>query len=73
MERKTSKSSSTTPEYAEAVAVKADKWVSACGGNEIEFTHYGTRWLYVYNPARDEHGYLNLDTDIVQPEAPWTK
>lgn len=60
-------------EYSEAARNKDDKWVAACGGNEIEFTHYGTRWLYVYNPARDEHGYLNLDTDIVQPDAPWTK
>ena len=50
-----------------------DQWFPACGGKEIEFKHYGTRWLYVYNPVRDEHGYLNLDTDIVQPDAPWTK
>lgn len=73
MERKTSKSGPTTPEYSEAVATKADKWVAACGGQEIEFVHRGIPWLYVYNPARNEHGYLNMETDIVQPEAPWFK
>ena len=59
-----------TTEYAEAVAAKADKWVAACGGLELGFSHGGTLWLYVYNPGRDEHGYLNLHTDIVQPDAP---
>lgn len=54
-----------TPEYQQADDERADRWVPACGGQEVEFTHNGARWLYVWNPARNAHGYLNLDTDIV--------
>ena len=39
-------------------------WQAACGGSEIPFVVNGTRWLYVWNGT--EHGYLNLDTDIVE-------
>ena len=60
-------------EYAIAMAEKADRWVAACGGNEIPFTHEGTEWLYVYNCRTNEHGYLNLGTDIVQEHAPWDR
>ena len=56
--------------YATAVAELRDSWVAACGGLEVPFTYNRTRYLYVYNPRRHEHGYLNLDTDIVQPEMP---
>jgi len=57
-----------TPEYAAAVEANADRWVPACGGLEVPFTRNGAEWLYVYNPRRDEHGYLNLGTDIVQED-----
>ncbi len=60
-----------TAEYINACESKADRWVAACGGHETPFFHNRTRWLYVYNPAKDEHGYLNLLTDIVQENAPW--
>ena len=61
-----------TDEYLKAQEQFADAWVPACGGYEEPFMHNGTRWLYVYNPARDEHGYLNMGTDIVQENAPWS-
>lgn len=53
-------------EYMKASDEMLDQWVPACGGYETPFMHNGTEWLYVYNPAREEHGYLNLHTDIVQ-------
>ena len=57
-----------TDEYTLAVAENADRYVPACGGMETVFQHNGTRWLYVFNPYRRQHGYLNLDTDIVEFE-----
>ena len=53
-------------EYNRAVAEGADRWVPACGGTEVPFTVDGTRYLYVYNPAIGESGYLNLDTDVIE-------
>jgi len=52
-------------QYLRAVAARSDEWVAACGGNETDFTYGGTRWLYVFNPAKQQHGWLNLDTDVV--------
>lgn len=63
--------SETSAEYAAAVAERADRWVPACGGQEVEFVHKGRRWLYVFNPATGAHGYLDLDADLVTPEGPW--
>jgi len=71
MERTTTREIIPSTEYLTAVKENADRWVAACGGSEEPFTHNGVRWLYVYNPRREEHGYLNMGTDIVQPEAPW--
>lgn len=70
MER-TTQNTPPTAEYAQALAEKADRWIPACGGHEESFKHNGTAWLYVWNPATGEHGYLNLQTDIVQENAPW--
>jgi hypothetical protein len=57
-------------EYINALNCKADRWVSACGGNEIPFTYENTRYLYVFNHAIMKHGWLNMDTDIVQFDSP---
>ena len=40
--------------------------VPACGGTEqpIQYGHY--RWLYVYQPSSGRHGWLCMDTDIVE-------
>ena len=54
--------------YSTAMAGKLDNWVPACGGDEQPFTFNGVRWLYVYNPAQHLHGYLNLDTDVVNTD-----
>ena len=62
-----------TPEYEQALAERADRWVAACGGAEVPFEHQGGSFLYVWNPATGEHGYLNLGTDIVSPNAPWER
>lgn len=72
MERKTS-NGPCTAEFLAAATMKADQWVPACGGLETPFLHNGTQWLYVYNHASEEHGYLNLSTDIVQGNAPWER
>jgi len=72
MER-TSGDAKFAEEYRNAVANDADAWIAACGGLETPFSHCGVDWLYVYNPARDEHGYLNMSTDIVQEKSPWDK
>ena len=60
----------TTPEadFQTAQFNGEDRWVNGCGGSERPFLYNGTRWLYVYNPKRHEHGYLNLDTDIVNED-----
>ncbi len=55
-----------TAEYAAAELAKADRWVAACGGSEVPFTHNGKTFLYVFNFATGEHGFLNMGTDIVQ-------
>lgn len=70
MAERTSIRVNTTPEYAAAALARADRWVAACGGLEVPFTHQGTRYLYVWNPRQNTHGYLNLDTDIVEEEDP---
>lgn len=57
-------------EYEEALAALADKWVAGCGGKETPFVKGGRRWLYVFNPKREEHGYLDLDTDVVLGSLP---
>ena len=62
--------SKTTIEYAIACRDRTDKWIPACGGKEVPFMYNGTLWLYVWNAYTGEHGYLNVSTDIVQPESP---
>ena len=58
-----------TTEYATAFAAHSDHWVPAHNGKEEPYrTRHGRRVLYVYNHARQEHGYLDLGTDIVERE-----
>jgi hypothetical protein len=55
-----------TDEFENAVEQNLDAWVPGCGGHETEFTsRRGVRLLWCYNPARAEHAYVNLDTDMV--------
>lgn len=54
-------------EYEIARIENADRWVPANGGTELPFTMHGRRFLYVYNHATGENGYLNMDQDIVYP------
>ena len=61
------KQQQTTFEYRQAMAANADQWVPACGGTEQPFDYNGTRYLYCFNPQKREHGYINLDTDILEP------
>jgi hypothetical protein len=44
------------------------RWVVGCGGSEVPFEYWGTRWLYVFQPSSGRHGYLNLDTDVVHDD-----
>ena len=57
-------------DYDLAIMKHDDRWVAAGGGSETPFTFNRQRWLYVFNPKRHRHGYLNLDTDIVQDGSP---
>lgn len=62
-------------EYFDAQHDLSDRWVAANGGNELP-TWCGDRrawFLYVYNPAQNNHGWLNLDTDIVETESPFQR
>lgn len=52
-------------EYKQAVAGKKDTWVAGGGGSEEVFTRQGSRYQRVYNPKRQEHGYLDLGQDTV--------
>ena len=62
---------SITPEFYSAVMNGIDNWVPACGGNEVwTLAQNGRSYLYVYNPATREHGWLD-DSDIVNPENPY--
>lgn len=39
--------------------------VPACDGTETPFTVNGRRWLYCYDTDLKQHGYLDIDNDIV--------
>jgi len=42
------------------------EWYAANGGAELPYlTREGARVLYVFNYGTREHGYLNLDNDLV--------
>ena len=60
-----------TMEYAIAARDRTNKWIPACGGQELPFVYNGTTWLYVWNACTGEHGYLNVGTDIVHTESPY--
>jgi hypothetical protein len=57
-------------EYVMAVDARADRWVTGCMGTEEPCTRNGRRMLYVYNPATQQHGWLDLDTDVVTEQDP---
>ena len=56
-------------EYIPKPAPIFGQWRAGCGGKEDPFICNGTRWLYVWDGI-DRHGYLNLDTDMIQEEHP---
>jgi hypothetical protein len=59
-------------EYEAAEAEMADRWVPAGGGKEVPSrAKNGTRYLYVFNFATRQHGWLNLGTDVVELEDPF--
>lgn len=55
----------TTGVYWNAIEQQLDSWVPACGGTEEPFQYGNRRFLYVFNPASEKHGYLDLGSDIV--------
>lgn len=42
-----------------------DCWVAAAGGNEVPGISRGRWYLYVWNPAEQDHAYLDIATDTV--------
>jgi hypothetical protein len=59
------KQQDTTPEFAAAMAAKADRWVPACGGHEPVSVIEGRRLQYCFNPRLHRHGYWDLDMDLI--------
>jgi hypothetical protein len=52
--------------FAAALEAGSDAWLPASSGTEQPFrSRAGQRLLYVYNPALDQHGYLDLDSDVL--------
>lgn len=61
-----------TLEYKQAVDSRLDMWVRANGGSEeVTLARDGNRYVYVYNPYLDLHGWICVDTDIVQLDSPY--
>ncbi|MHA2265152.1 MAG: hypothetical protein ACXAEN_22385 [Candidatus Thorarchaeota archaeon] len=59
-------------EYDKAVLGNENKWVVACGGQEVPTkAKNGRVYLYVFNPATQGHGWLDMGTDIVQLDDPY--
>jgi hypothetical protein len=60
-----------TETYRRAETMQADLWVPACGGAETPAkARDGRTYLYVWNPARCQHGWLDMGTDIVTFDNP---
>lgn len=60
-----------TETYQRAETMKADLWIPACGGTETPAkARDGRTYLYCWNAAREQHGWLDLGTDIVTLEDP---
>jgi hypothetical protein len=57
-------------EYEAAVNQRLDTWVLANGGKEVPFTIGTTTYVYVWNPRRHKHGWLNMDTDMIEYQQP---
>jgi len=59
------------PEHEIATATRRDVWVPACGGTETPArARDGRTYLYVWNPGRAQHGWLDMGTDIVTFDNP---
>jgi hypothetical protein len=53
-------------QFDAAVTNKADQWVPACGGTEVPFrSRSGRRLWYLFNPATEQHAYLDCDQDMI--------
>jgi hypothetical protein len=39
--------------------------VPACGGTEPISVINGRRWQYIYQPSTGQHGYLDVDNDLI--------
>jgi hypothetical protein len=72
MEWTTEQRKAAVAEYKAAQRLNADCWVAACGGQEEPTkARNGTTYLYVWNPAQEQHGWLDMGTDIVQLDDPY--
>lgn len=60
-------------EALEAGQNRADRWVAAAGGAEMPtYSSKRRAWfLWVFNPAKCEHAWLNLDRDMLECENPF--
>ena len=60
-------------EYYRALRLNLDTWVPACGGMEVPGkARNGHTYLFVFNPRQRQHAWLNMDTDIVENENPFS-
>jgi hypothetical protein len=47
---------------------REDYWLVGCGGSEQPVLFNGRWLLYMWNPGRQKHGWLDIDTDIVEED-----
>lgn len=52
-------------DFDDAILNNRDCWAVACGGTEVPGISRGRWYLYVYNPALQQHAYLDIATDTV--------
>lgn len=57
-------------DYLSALAANDDRWVTAACGTEVPVIRGGRWYLYVFNPGRIVHGWLDIGTDTVATDGP---
>jgi len=56
-------------EFDQAMDTLADRWVPGANGTEVPGLRNGRWVLYVFNPHTRRHGWLDLSTDVVEPDS----
>lgn len=66
LEQSQERLNSNVEEFQYAISNRLNAWVPACGGTEVPFkARSGATLLYCFNPALQQHAYINVDTDMI--------